>query len=240
MELAHANRVAAMGQLSASIAHEVNQPIAGAVTNAQAAVRWLAAKPPNLAEARRALDRIVQNGNRASEVVRRIHAFIRKTPPRKGPLDINEAVLEVIALTRSEIAKNDISVDTQLDKRVPHIQGDHVQLQQVLLNLIMNAIEAMTRADARGRNLRITTGQTKSNDVFVEVQDSGPGLDPVSVERIFEPFYTTRPSGLGMGLSICRSIIEAHGGSLRAATSIPQGATFTFLLPAHLSTPDEF
>ena len=233
MELAHANRVAAMGQLSASIAHEVNQPIAGAVTNAQAALRWLEATPPNLAEVRLALGRIVQDGNRASEVVRRIHSFIRKTPARKDTLDINEAILEVIALTRGEVAKNNISLDTQLDERVPQIQGDRVQLQQVLLNLIMNAIEAMAMDDAGGRNLRISTGQTKSNDVFVEVQDAGPGLDPASVERIFAAFYTTKPSGLGMGLSICRSIIEAHGGSLRATTSTPRGATFTCLLPAN-------
>jgi signal transduction histidine kinase len=140
--------------------------------------------------------------------------------------------LEVIALTRGEVAKNNISLDTKLDERVPHILGDRVQLQQVLLNLIMNAIEAITRADARGRNLRITTGQTKSNnDVFVEVQDSGPGLDSVSVERIFEAFYTTKHTGLGMGLSICRSIIESHGGRIWASSNDGPGATFQFTVP---------
>jgi signal transduction histidine kinase len=140
--------------------------------------------------------------------------------------------LEVIALTRGEVAKNNISLDTKLDERVPHIPGDRVQLQQVLLNLIMNAIEAITRADARGRNLRITTGQTKSNnDVFVEVQDSGPGLESVRVERLFEAFYTTKPTGLGMGLSICRSIIESHGGRIWASSNDGPGATFQFTVP---------
>jgi PAS domain S-box-containing protein len=233
IELVHANRVATMGQLSASIAHDVNQPIAAAVTNAQAALRWLSAQPPDIEEVRQALDRIVKDGNRAGEVVGRIRALVKKAPPRKDDLEINEAILEVIALTQREVVKNGVSVQTQLAEALPLVQGDRVQLQQVILNLIINAIEAMSGVGEGVRELLISTGKAKSEDVFVAVRDSGPGLAPGNLERAFEAFYTTKPGGLGMGLSICRSIIEAHGGRLWATTGVPQGAILNFTLPAH-------
>src|SRR5918996_952725 len=219
MELAHANRVATMGQLSASIAHEVRQPLAGAVTNAQAALRWLGAQPPDLEEVRQALGRIVKEGNRASDVIGRIRALIKKAPPRKDDLEINEAILEVIALTRGEVVKNGVSVRTQLAEGLPLIQGDRVQLQQVILNLIINAVEAMSGVSEGARELLITTAKAASDGAVVAVRDSGPGLAPEILERVFEAFYTTKPRGLGMGLSICRSIIEAQGGQVWASSS---------------------
>ena len=233
MELAHANRVSTIGQLSASIAHEVNQPIAAAVTNAHAALRWLAAQPPDIEEARQALGRIVKDGNRAADVVGRIRALVKKTPPRKDALEINEAILEVIALTHGEVVKNSVSVQTQLAEALPLIRGDRVQLQQVILNLIINAVEAMSGLREGSRELVISTAKAKSEGVLVAVQDSGPGLAHESLERIFEAFYTTKPGGLGMGLSVCHSIIEAHGGRLSATASVPQGAIFEFTLPTH-------
>jgi C4-dicarboxylate-specific signal transduction histidine kinase len=230
-QLAHANRVATMGQLSASIAHEVSQPITAAVTNADAALRWLGAQPPNLEEVRQSLGRIVQEGHRAGDVVRGIRDLIRKAPPRKEDLAINEAILEVIALTRSEFVKAGVSVQTQLAEGLPLIQGDRIQLQQVILNLIINAVEAMSSTGEGLRELRISTGKADSGGVRITVRDSGPGLAPASLERLFEPFYTTKPGGLGMGLPICRSIIEAHGGRLWATANVPQGAIFQFTVP---------
>ena len=233
MELAHANRVATLGQLSASISHEMNQPIAAAVTNAQAALRWLGARPPNLREVREALRRIVENATRASDVIGRIRALIKKAPPRKDGLEINDAVLEVIALTHGETVKTGVSVQTQLAKGLPLIQGDRVQLQQVILNLIVNAVEAMNGAAEGSRKLLISTSKPEANGVLVAVGDSGPGLAPDSLDRAFDAFYTTKPGGLGMGLSISRSIVEAHGGSLWATANLPQGAVFQFTAPAH-------
>jgi PAS domain S-box-containing protein len=233
MELAHANRVATMGQLSASISHEMNQPIAAAATNAQAALRWLGARPPNLEEAREALRRIVENANRAGDVIGRIRALIKKAPPQKDSLEINDAILEVIALTRGEMVKTGVSVHTQLAKGLPQIQGDRVQLQQVILNLIVNAVEAMNGTAGGSRKLLISTSEPEPNGVLVAVEDSGPGLAPDRLERAFEAFYTTKPSGLGMGLSISRSIVEAHGGRLWATANLPQGAVFQFTVPAH-------
>jgi signal transduction histidine kinase/ligand-binding sensor domain-containing protein len=231
MELEHANRVATLGQLSASIAHEINQPIAAAVTNAQAALRWLSAQPPDIEEVRQSLDRIVKNGNRAAEVMGRTRALVKKAPPRKDDLEINEAIREVIALSHDEAVKNGVSVQTQLAEALPLIQGDGVQLQQVILNLILNAIQAMSGVGEGLRELLISTARGSSGDVLVAVRDSGPGLDPASLERVFEAFYTTKPGGLGIGLSICRSIIEAHGGRLWASAGMPRGATFQFTLP---------
>jgi PAS domain S-box-containing protein len=235
MELAHAGRVATMGQLSASIAHEVNQPISAAITNASVGVHWLGVYPPDLEKARQALGRTVQNVNRASEVLERIHGFIKKAPPRKECLEINDAILEVIGLIRSEAKKNGVSVGTQLADELPLINGDRVQLQQVILNLIMNAIEAMSSVGegAGARDVVITTSRTEPEGVLVEVRDSGPGLVSTDLERVFDAFYSTKPRGLGMGLSICRSIIEAHEGALWAAANEPRGAVFLFTLPAH-------
>jgi PAS domain S-box-containing protein len=232
VELAHANRTATMGQLSASIAHEVNQPIAAVVTNAQAALRWLGARPPNLEEVRQTLGRIVADGIRASEVISRIHALVRKAPQRKDALDINEAILEVIGLTRGEVVKNCVTVQLALEEQLPIIRGDRVQLLQVMLNLIINAVEAMTGIGSALRELQISTSRTEPDVVVVAVRDSGPGFDLTNLERVFEAFYTTKPSGLGMGLSICHSIIEAHGGRLWATANIPRGAVFQFTLPA--------
>jgi PAS domain S-box-containing protein len=233
MEVAHANRVATMGQLTASIAHEVNQPIAAAVTNAQAALRWLAARPPNLEEVQQALDHIVKDGNRAGDVIGRIRELIKKAPPRKDGVDINEAIREVIELSRGEVAKNGASVQTALGEGLPLIEGDRVQLQQVALNLIVNAVQAMGGVADGPRELFITTARVEPDGVLVAVKDSGPGVAPASLERLFAPFYTTKPDGLGMGLSICRSIIEAHGGRLWVTANLPRGAIFNFTAPAH-------
>jgi PAS domain S-box-containing protein len=233
MELAHANRVATMGQLTASIAHEVKQPIAATVSNAQAALRWLGRQPPDLGEVRQALAHIVQDGKRAGDVVGRIRDLIKKAPPREDRLGINGAVREVIELARGEAAKNGVWVRTELADGLPLIQGDRVQLQQVMLNLIINAVEAMSGVSGGPRELLISTGTSDTGDVRVAVRDSGPGLTPAALERLFEPFYTTKPGGLGLGLSICRSIIEAHGGRLWASANVPRGAIFQFTLPVH-------
>ena len=230
-DLAHANRIATMGQLTASIAHEVNQPIAATITNAQVALRWLGRRPPEMEEVREALDCIVRDGNRAGDVIARIRALIKKAPARKDSLDLNEAIREVIALTRGEAVKNGVSVQTQLASGLPSVQGDRVQLQQVLLNLIMNAIEAMSGVSEGARELRISTEEPESGGVVVAVCDSGPGLAPEAFSRLFEAFHTTKSSGMGMGLSICRSIIEAHGGRLWASANEPRGAVFQFILP---------
>jgi C4-dicarboxylate-specific signal transduction histidine kinase len=236
-ELAHVNRVATMGQLAASIAHEINQPIAAAVTNANSGLLWLAAQPPDLEEARDAFDRIIKAGRQAGEVIGRIRALIKKTPPRKDDLEINEAILEVVALTRGEVVKNGISLQTRLAAGLPLVQGDRVQLQQVILNLIINAVEAMSGVNEEARELLIDTGSEAPNGVLVAVRDSGPGMKPASFDRLFDPFYTTKPGGIGMGLSICRSIIEAHGGRVWAAANVPQGAVFSFTLPVGENRP---
>jgi PAS domain S-box-containing protein len=233
MELAHANRVATLGQLSASIAHEINQPVAAAVNNASAALRWLGKEPPDLEQARQALNRIFKNGNRASEVIGRMRALLKKAPLQEEDVDINDAILEVIALTRGEVTKNSISVRTQYAEGLPLIRGDRVQLQQVILNLIINAVEALSSVGEGPRELIISTGETESNGVLVAIRDSGPALTPASLECVFNAFYTTKPGGLGMGLSICRSIIEAHGGQLWASVNVPRGAVFQFTVPVH-------
>ena len=231
-ELAHVNRVTTMGQLAASIAHEVNQPIAATVTNAHAALRWLGGQSPELEEVRQALNDIIKDGKRAGEVIDRIRALIKKVPPRSDRLDINEAILEVIALTRSEVLRNGVSLRTQLANGLPLVRGDRIQLQQVILNLIVNAVEAMSGVGEGSRELLIGTGKDVSNGVFVAVRDSGLGLSPESLDHLFDTFYTTKPGGMGMGLSICRSIIEAHGGRVWAMANVPQGAVVQFTLPA--------
>jgi C4-dicarboxylate-specific signal transduction histidine kinase len=230
-ELAHVNRVTTTGQLAASIAHEVNQPIAAAVTNAQAALRWLGAQPPDLEEVRQALGRVVKESNRASDIIGRIRTLIKKAPPRKDSLEINEAILEVIALTHGEVVKSGVSVQTQLAEGLPLIQGDRVQLQQVIINLIINAIEAMSGVSEGSRQLLIGTRKDASGRVLAAVQDSGPGLSQESFGHLFDAFYTTKPGGMGMGLSICRSIVEAHGGQIWASRTAGPGATVQFALP---------
>jgi PAS domain S-box-containing protein len=233
MEVAHANRAATMGQLTASIAHEVNQPLAATVTNAEAALRFLDRHPPDLEEVREGLVNIVKDGNRAGDVIGRIRQLIKKAPPRREWVDINEAIHEVIDLTRGEAVKNGVSVHTTLGEGLPLIEGDRVQLQQVALNVIMNAIQAMS-ADAEGpRELTITTAQAEPDGVLVAVKDTGPGLAPASLKQLYAPFYTTKPDGLGMGLSICRSIVESHRGRLWVTANLPRGAIFHFTVPTH-------
>jgi PAS domain S-box-containing protein len=231
MQLAHANRVATMGQLTASIAHEVNQPIAATVTNAEAALRFLNARRPDLDEVREALGWIVRDGDRAGAVLGRIHALIKGAPQRNERVEMSAAIREVIELTRSEAMKNGVMVQTDFGDDLPLVPGDRVELQQVILNLILNALEAMSATSEGSRKILITTGKTESDEVLVAVHDSGPGLDPAHPEDLFKAFHTTKPNGLGLGLSICRSIIEGHRGRLWASANSPRGAVFQFTLP---------
>ena len=231
-ELAHANRVATMGQLTASITHEVNQPLGATRNNLTAALNFLDRTPPDLVEVREALACAVKDNDRASTVVGRIRALMQKAPTRIDSVNVNEAVREVIELTYGEALKNGVSVRTQLADGLPLIQGDRVQLQQVILNLILNAVQAMGAVTNDTREVLITTSQTEPNEVCLGVQDTGPGLSAETLPRLFEPFYTTKPDGMGMGLSICRSIIDAHGGRLWAIPCEPRGALFQFTIPA--------
>jgi PAS domain S-box-containing protein len=231
MELAHANRVAAMGQLTASIAHEVSHPIAATILNAQTALRWLNRDAPDLEEARQQLTKILNDGRREANVVSRIRDLVKKAPPRMEPLRINEAISEVIELTRGEATKNGISVRTQFAESLPAVTGDRTQLQQVILNLILNAVQAMAESGLPLRELQIGIEANRSDGVLVSIRDSGPGIRPEDLDRLFDPFYTTKPAGMGMGLAICRSIIEGHGGQIWATSNGQQGAAFNFTLP---------
>src|SRR5246127_2947322 len=228
-DLAHVNRLSMMGVLAASLAHEVKQPIATARNNARAALNFLAKKPPDLGEVREALGCIVGDADRAGDIIDRIRAHVKKAPPRKDKFDLNEAVNEVVELARSAITRHGVSLQLRPAEELLAVQGDRVQLQQVILNLILNAIEAMRSVDGP-RELLISTERRETNGL-VSVRDSGPGIDPERLERVFEAFYTTKPSGVGMGLSICRSIIGAHGGRLWAGVNEPRGAVFQFTLP---------
>jgi signal transduction histidine kinase len=231
MALAHANRVATMGQLTASMAHEIKQPIAAARNNARAALNFLDKSPPDVAEVREALTSILNDADRTSDVVDRIGSLVKKAPPRKDVVDLNAAILEVTALARGEAVKNGVTVGTQLAGELPRIRCDRVQLQQVMLNLIVNAIQAMNGVEDGNRELHISTS-IEPEGACVAVRDTGHGLRPESQSRLFEPFYTTKPDGMGMGLSICRSIIEAHGGRLWATGCEQRGALFQFTIPA--------
>ena len=230
-DLARLNRVMLLGEMTASIAHEVNQPITATVTNAHAGLRWLGAQPPDLEEARQALGRIVRDGSRAGEVIDHIRALVKKVPPRRDRSDINEAIREVIALTQTEVQQNRVRLQTRFTDDLPLVPADRVQLQQVIMNLIVNAVEAMSSVGDRSRELTIASGKDDANAVFVEVQDTGPGIDPADLDRLFQSFYTTKPDGIGMGLAISRSIVEAHGGRLSATPNEPGGAVFRFTLP---------
>jgi PAS domain S-box-containing protein len=236
-EMAHANRVATTGQLTGSIAHEVNQPLTAIVANAQAAMRLLDRQRPDLKEVRQAIADVATDGARAGEVVGRIRALIKKTPLRHDLLEINKPIREVIDLTRGEAMKNGVSVRAELAAGLPLVRGDRVQLQQVMLNLIVNAIEAMSSVADGSRELQLSTETIESGDVRVAVRDSGPGLAAGTSEHLFEAFYTTKAGGLGLGLSICHSIIEAHGGRLLATSNGTGGATFQFTLPAAEEAP---
>ncbi len=228
--LARVARIATMGELTASIAHEINQPLAAVATNASASLHWLALQPPNLAEARQAMTNAMKEANRASRVIDRIRALLRKAPPELRPLDVNEVIREVLALAHKELTVGGVAVHTELSPEVPTVLADRVQLQQVMLNLIMNAIDAMLTIKDRPRTLLIKSARD-AEGVLVEVQDSGRGLDPNQASRIFDSFFTTKPEGIGMGLSISRSIVEAHGGRLRAWPGSSHGAVFQVILP---------
>jgi C4-dicarboxylate-specific signal transduction histidine kinase len=221
-----------MGELATSLSHEILHPIATARNNARAGIRFLDMNPPNLHEVREALSCVVRDADRAKDIVGRVRDHIKKAPPRREAFDLNEAVREAIAMVRSAIASNRIAVNTHLMDEMIQVQGDRVQLQQVVVNLILNAVEAMSADEKVAKQLSIRIEQRQADGgVLVQVRDSGPGIGPEKVERVFEPFYTTKTSGIGMGLSICRSIIDAHGGQLWAEPNDPRGTVFQFTLP---------
>jgi signal transduction histidine kinase len=230
--LAHVHRVTTMGQLAASIAHELKQPLAAMMISGNASLRWLTKDPPELDEVRQSVELMIREGNRAAAVIERIHGLVKKSAPRTDAVDINDAISEVISLIHSEATKDSVVIKTQFKKNMARIRGDRVQLQQVILNLIVNAIEAMNNVSQGSRELDIsTTKETNSEHVMVAVRDTGPGLKPEDFNRIFEPFYTTKSNGMGMGLSICRYIIEEHGGRLWATRKNGLGAVFQFTIP---------
>jgi PAS domain S-box-containing protein len=229
-ELAHVTRVMTMGELAASIAHEVNQPLSAIVNNGSACLRWLDSAAPNLDEAREAAQRIIRDGNRAGEVILRIRALLRKTDTEKARLDINQTVRDVVTLTRNEAAGKGVRLCLELAPNLPPVLGDRVQLQQVILNLIMNGIEAMASVTGRPRELLISSRQSEADKALITIRDSGVGLDGQNLEKIFDAFYTTKLQGLGMGLAISRSIVEDHGGRLWATPNDGPGATFQFTL----------
>jgi NO-binding membrane sensor protein with MHYT domain len=231
LELAHVNRITTVGELTASVAHEVNQPLNAIYMSVSAALNWLSTEPPHLEEARRALAKAVQEANRATDVITRIRALLAKAPVEMGVVNLNDVIREVLSLTAGEFAKRDIALKTELAAEIPPVHGDRVQLQQVLLNLVLNAIEAMSATKDGPRQL-IVKSNRDADGAVMQIEDSGPGLDPEQAERIFQPFFTTKPQGLGMGLSISRSIIEAHGGHLSARRSSSHGTVFEFRLPA--------
>jgi PAS domain S-box-containing protein len=237
-DLAHMNRLSMMGELAASLAHEITQPIAAARNNARAALNFLVKQPPDLRELSEALGCVVGDADRAGNIIDRIRDHIKKAPPRKHRFDLNEAINEVIVLARSAIAQNGVSAQTRLTEGLAPVGGDRVQLQQVILNLVLNAVEAMSAVDEGVRELLISTEQSQTNGVLVAVRDSGPGLAPDALQHLFEAFHTTKPSGLGLGLSICRSIVEANGGRLWASANALQGAIFQFTLPAETAAPN--
>jgi signal transduction histidine kinase len=249
-ELAHVARVTTLGELTASIAHEINQPLSAVVNNANAGLRWLSGESPNIGEAREAIRRILRDGNRAAEVISKTRALFKKAPMTKEQFDINEAVEEIVTLTYSEAQRNRVLVRTRLDGNIPLVRGDRVQLQQVILNLLINAIEAVSGMSQDQREVFVRSQKGRgdpvesreqnaghydpaedSTHVLVTVCDSGRGLDPTALQHLFDAFYTTKPHGLGMGLAISRSIIEAHGGRLWAKANAPQGAIIQFALP---------
>jgi PAS domain S-box-containing protein len=230
-ELAHITRVMTMGELAASIAHEVNQPLSGVVINGNTCLRWLAANPPNLDEAREAARRIVRDGKRAGDVVARIRALATKSSSNKERVDINEAIQDVVGLTRDEVRRKHVRLKTELADGLPPVMGDRVQLQQVLLNLVMNGVDAMSAVEGRDRELVIKAQNDEGGQVRVEVRDSGVGLNEDSIQKIFNPFYSTKPAGMGMGLSISRSIIQNYGGRIWATLNDGPGTTFHFTVP---------
>ena len=236
-ELARVSRVITMGELTASLAHEVNQPIAAAVTNANTCLRWLTRDHPDVEEARAAAMRIVKDGTRAAEIVKRIRLLFKKSTPQRELVDINEAIREMIVLLSSEATRNNITVRVDLAADLPRIMGDRVQLQQVLMNLIVNSIDAMKEVDGP-RELTVKSQRTEKEEVLVSVSDTGVGLPPQQADQVFNAFFTTKPHGTGMGLRISRSIVESHGGRLWAADNSPHGASFHFTLPTKIEAKE--
>ena len=230
-ELAHMTRVMTMGELTASIAHEVNQPLAGIITNANTCLRMLAADPPNVDGARETARRTIRDGNRMSEVITRLRALYSKKDATTEPMDLNEAARDVIALSLSELQRNSVVLRLELADDIPLVAGDRVQLQQVILNLLRNASDAMSGVDDRPRHLLIRTERDEGDRVRLTVQDAGVGFDPQAADRLFKAFYTTKNNGMGIGLSVCRSIIESHHGRLWATPNDGPGATFSFSIP---------
>jgi PAS domain S-box-containing protein len=236
MELARVTRVTTLGELTASIAHEVNQPLAGVIANAAACLRWLDRGTPDLEAARRSVEWVIDDGNRASEVIRRVRSLANKTEIEKVPLDVNDLVREVITLVQRELTSHQVSLRMELAPALAMILGDRVQLQQVMINLVMNGVEAMQPVTDRPRELVIRSGQDETQQVLVSVTDCGVGISAENADRLFNAFFTTKSSGMGMGLSICRSIMEAHGGRLWATANVPYGAMFQFTLPVNADT----
>jgi signal transduction histidine kinase len=234
-ELARMARVTIMGELGASIAHEVSQPITAIAANGNAALRWLAASPPNQEEASRAVASIVKDAGRAGDVIDRVRRLVARVSPSRDDIDMAEAITEALALVRAEIRRNDILLRTELASDLPPVTGDRVQLQQVVLNFVINAIEAMAGVAADKRELLVSMASDDSK-ITVSVRDTGVGVPPDTLDKIFEAFYTTKPAGTGMGLAICRSILEQHGGTVYAAPNYPHGAVFGFTLPLHART----
>ena len=240
-ELAHVTRVTTLGELTASLAHEVNQPLAAVVGHAGACLHWLDPGTSDLDEARRAAESIIEAGNRAAEVIGHVRALAKKANTQKSALDINSVVNEVITLVQRELFSHRVSLRTEFTPALPMVLADRVQLQQVIINLVMNGVEAMQPITTRPRQLVIRSNQDEGREVLVTVEDCGVGISAENADRLFNPFFTTKSSGLGMGLSICRSIIESHGGRMSAANNGGPGATFQFTLPLHqenASSPD--
>ena len=231
IELAHVARVTTLGELTASIAHEVNQPLAAIVTNGEVGLQWLDRETPDLAEVREALGDMIRNGRRAGEIIQRLRALSGKTETQKVALDINDVIGDVIPLVHQEVLRHRVSLRRELASALPTVLGDRVQLQQVIINLIVNGMEAMAPITDRPRELVVRSQLHDGGQVLVAVQDSGVGIDPENANKLFGAFFTTKPSGMGMGLSICRSIIEAHGGRVWASVNEPRGAVFQFTLP---------
>jgi signal transduction histidine kinase len=231
MELAHVTRVTTLGELTASIAHEVNQPLTAVIANADAALRWLDRETPDLAAARRSVEWVIDDSNRANEVIRRVRSLAKKTDLDKMPLDFNQVVKEAIALVQRELNSQRISLRAELTPALPEVFGDRIQLQQVIINLLINGIEAMQSVTGRPRELVIRSGQDETSQLRLSVTDCGVGISAENVNRLFNAFFTTKTNGLGMGLSICRSIVEAHGGRLSAFRNEGPGTTFQFSLP---------
>jgi signal transduction histidine kinase len=231
-ELARFARVASLGELTATIAHEVNQPLSGVVSSGNACQRWLASDPPNLERAAQSLERIVRDAHRASQVIERVRELARNSPPKQIRLSVNDAVLEVMILVRAESERRGISLQTKLSEDLSPVKADRIQLQQVILNLVNNAIEALADITGRARSLVIDTRMNGGHELLVAVGDSGRGIDQRNAHRLFDAFYTTKSEGMGMGLAVCRGIIEAHGGRLWATANEPHGTVFQFTLPA--------